>query len=109
VGQGTEWKGKQKAPHYTVMYQIWMRPGSEANLKYVWCHREEQLSEIGVVGSWVRVKEAGRCEAFLVWQSQSHWEEANQFYNFIGEVFQALDQTVLGWCSPVATDKTGDL
>ena len=33
---------ESRTPHYTLMYQIWMRPGLEANLDNVWRHQEAQ-------------------------------------------------------------------
>lgn len=93
---------ESRAPYYTLMYQIWMRPGLEANLNNVWRQKEEQLNEIGVVDSWVNIYEEGRCEAFLVWQTRSHWEEASSFCYLFEEICQQLGHSILGWYSPVA-------
>ncbi len=92
---------ERAAQHYTLMYQIWMRPGLETNLQNAWRHQETQLSEVGIVDGWVNIYEGGRCEAFLVWQSRSHWEEAGSFCHLLEDVFQQLGQSILGWYSPV--------
>ncbi|MEH6529681.1 MAG: hypothetical protein V7718_07050 [Porticoccus sp.] len=92
---------ESRAPRYTLMYQIWMRPGLEAHLNNVWRQQEEELKEIGVVDSWVSIYEEGRCEAFLVWQTRSHWEEASSFLNLFEEICQQLGLAILGWYSPV--------
>lgn len=92
---------ESRTPRYTLMYQIWMRPGLEANLDNVWRHQEAQLCEVGVVDSWVSIYDGGRCEAFLVWQTRSHWEEASLFCNLFEETCQQLGHAILGWYSPV--------
>lgn len=93
---------ERAAQHYTLMYQIWMRPGLEVSLKDVWRHQEAQLGEMGVVDSWVSIYDGGRCEAFLVWQTRSHWEEASSFCYLFEEICQQLGHAILGWYSPVA-------
>ncbi|MDX2349260.1 MAG: hypothetical protein QNK32_02605 [Porticoccus sp.] len=68
----------------------------------MWRQKEEQLNEMGVVDSWVNIYEEGRCEAFLVWQTRSHWEEASSFCYLFEEICQQLGHSILGWYSPVA-------
>lgn len=55
---------ERAAQHYTLMYQIWMRPGLEANLDNVWRHQEAQLCEVGVIDSWVSIYDGGAVRLF---------------------------------------------
>lgn len=87
---------------YTVMYQIWMKPGSESELAEAWSYQKDHLNEVGVLNSWVNICDHGRCEAFLLWESKSHWEELQPFINFIDEMHGQLGEKILGWLSPVA-------